>query len=376
MQIVGVMFTAPGACGYQRLANVWQYSARKAHPEAVVRLLRPPHLSQRSTHQERNQYKLEQWNRAVQTATENTILMDVDMLVLQEIAHVFQHDFDVCYTRRTKARMPLNGGLLFVKPTESAKRFFCDWTALDERFVTQCAEYRRYIRKYGGQNQASFGYMLEHYPCLCRIRSVPCTLYNVCQEEWGRVNSQTRVIHLKSSLKRICSATGADRPIQRRYERTIAMWKAMESEMKARIAGHENEAERETRLADDSTILDHAETPYHRGHAANSSCAHAERNAACGDWVRLELVLDEAGCVTEAWFQGGGCLISQAAASILCQAIEGRTVDELRNLTARQVLQWLEIPLTARRMQCGLLAFKVLKTMIYALAPRSGPELR
>ncbi|TVS20451.1 MAG: hypothetical protein EA424_03915 [Planctomycetaceae bacterium] len=43
---------------------------------------------------------------------------------------------------------------------------------------------------------------------------------------------------------------------------------------------------------DESTILDHAESPYHRGRAPNASCAHSERNAACGDWVRLELVLE------------------------------------------------------------------------------------
>ena len=125
---------------------------------------------------------------------------------------------------------------------------------------------------------------------------------------------------------------------------------------------------------DESTILDHAELPYHRGRAPNASCAHTERNAACGDWVRLELVLEADGRVQQAWFDGGGCLISQAAASILCQAVEGKTIGELRELTAQQVLDWLEIPLTPRRMQCGLLAFKVLKTMVYSLALTTGAE--
>jgi hypothetical protein len=43
-----------------------------------------------------------------------------------------------------------------------------------------------------------------------------------------------------------------------------------------------------TRKPDEFTILDHVESPYHRGRAPNASCAHAQRNAACGDWVRLE----------------------------------------------------------------------------------------
>ena len=36
----------------------------------------------------------------------------------------------------------------------------------------------------------------------------------------------------------------------------------------------------------ESAILDHAESPYHRGRTPNASCVHTERNAACGDWVR------------------------------------------------------------------------------------------
>ena len=75
--------------------------------------------------------------------------------------------------------------------------------------------------------------------------------------------------------------------------------------------------------------------------------------------MRLELVLDAGGRVQQAWFEGGGCLISQAAASILCRAVEGKTIGELRQLTAQQMLDWLETPLTPRRMQCGLLAFKL-----------------
>lgn len=120
-------------------------------------------------------------------------------------------------------------------------------------------------------------------------------------------------------------------------------------------------------VPDESRILDHAETPYHRGRAAKPTCAHAERNAACGDWVCLELVLDPGGRVQQAWFDGRGCIISQAAASILCESVEGKTIGELRDLTAQQMLQWLEISLTPRRMQCGLLPFKVLKTMVYSL---------
>lgn len=48
---------------------------------------------------------------------------------------------------------------------------------------------------------------------------------------------------------------------------------------------------REKSVPDESAILDHAETPYHRGRAPRVTWAHAQRNAACGDWVRLSLVI-------------------------------------------------------------------------------------
>ncbi len=117
----------------------------------------------------------------------------------------------------------------------------------------------------------------------------------------------------------------------------------------------------------DDYILDHYECPYHKGHIASPTCAHSEKNPLCGDQIRLELKLDESGRVAEAFFNGKGCAISQAAASILCQHVEGKTLDELRGFQAPEMLRLLKVPLTATRQRCGLLGFKVLKTLMYEL---------
>lgn len=116
----------------------------------------------------------------------------------------------------------------------------------------------------------------------------------------------------------------------------------------------------------DDYILDHYECPYHKGHIACPTCAHSEKNPLCGDQIRLELKLDDSGKVQEAFFNGKGCAISQAAASILCQHVEGKTLDELQSFQAPDMLRLLKVPLTATRQRCGLLGFKVLKTMMYA----------
>ena len=116
----------------------------------------------------------------------------------------------------------------------------------------------------------------------------------------------------------------------------------------------------------DDFILDHYECPYHKGHIACPTCAHSEKNPLCGDQIRLELKLDESGKVEEAFFNGKGCAISQAAASILCQHVEGKSLEDLRGFQAPDMLRLLKVPLTATRQRCGLLGFKVLKTMMYS----------
>jgi len=125
----------------------------------------------------------------------------------------------------------------------------------------------------------------------------------------------------------------------------------------------------------DDYILDNYESPYHRGHVEHPTIAHEDENPLCGDQLHLEIVVDEKDRVTEAWFDGHGCAISQAAASILTREIEGKTLDELKKFQAPQMLDLLRVRLTASRQKCGLLSFKILKTMIYTLDERK-PEAK
>lgn len=83
-------------------------------------------------------------------------------------------------------------------------------------------------------------------------------------------------------------------------------------------------------------ILDHSRRPRGQGRIAAPD-AHAEGyNPLCGDRISLDLDLEE-DRVAEVVFQGQGCAISQASASILTEAVRGRTVAEARALAAQML---------------------------------------
>ncbi|MBO09520.1 MAG: nitrogen fixation protein NifU [Planctomycetaceae bacterium] len=122
----------------------------------------------------------------------------------------------------------------------------------------------------------------------------------------------------------------------------------------------------------DELILDHYESPYHRGQLDAPSCTHTERNPLCGDRVQLQLQIDSENRIQQAFFDGEGCAISQAAASILCEHIEGMTLSEIEAFDAPAMLDLLQVQLTAVRQRCGLLGFKVLKTLVYSQDAATG----
>ncbi len=81
-------------------------------------------------------------------------------------------------------------------------------------------------------------------------------------------------------------------------------------------------------------ILDHYRNPRHRK-PLNHADAHAEGvNPLCGDEVTIELAVDD-GRIVDVSAIGQGCSISQSSASMMTDAIVGKTVDEVRELIGR-----------------------------------------
>lgn len=122
-------------------------------------------------------------------------------------------------------------------------------------------------------------------------------------------------------------------------------------------------------------VLDHYEDPYHRGNCDAATHAEEGNNPLCGDQVRVELVLDNEGKVKEAWFEGKGCVISQASASMLMEKIEGMTLDQLKAYSATEMLELFGPQLTPNRQKCCLLPWRVVQRAMHSpVNDEDGPS--
>src|SRR3954447_27080427 len=82
-------------------------------------------------------------------------------------------------------------------------------------------------------------------------------------------------------------------------------------------------------------ILDHYRTPRNRGELPTPPASFAQgHNPLCGDEITVYLQVDD-GVVSDVKVGGQGCSISQSSASMMSQAIKGRSVDEVRRLLRR-----------------------------------------
>ena len=113
-------------------------------------------------------------------------------------------------------------------------------------------------------------------------------------------------------------------------------------------------------------VLDHYEDPYHRGRCEHPTHSHEDDNPLCGDVVRIELQVGDDGKIQEVWFDGDGCCISQASASMLIEKMDGQTIDDVRQFTAEQMLELFGARLTPNRQKCCLLPWRVLQTAVYS----------
>ncbi|MEO5800450.1 MAG: Fe-S cluster assembly sulfur transfer protein SufU [Gemmatimonadales bacterium] len=79
-------------------------------------------------------------------------------------------------------------------------------------------------------------------------------------------------------------------------------------------------------------IIEHDRSPRNFRTLAAPTHRAEGTNPLCGDEVALEMSVNSAGQITDVGFQGRGCAVSKASASLLTTAVQGKTVAEAREL--------------------------------------------
>ena len=79
-------------------------------------------------------------------------------------------------------------------------------------------------------------------------------------------------------------------------------------------------------------ILDHGKNPRNFGHPAEANRTAHGHNAMCGDTIDVFLTVDGEGRIVDAAFQGQGCAISVASASMMTEMLKGKTRADAHHL--------------------------------------------
>ncbi len=103
-------------------------------------------------------------------------------------------------------------------------------------------------------------------------------------------------------------------------------------------------------------ILDHYKRPRNEGKMETEHEAEGE-NASCGDDTHIYLQVDD-GKISDMKHETDACAICTSAISILSEEIDGKNVDEVKDLDKDWMLDKLGIEISPMRMKCAMLGLK------------------
>ena len=108
-------------------------------------------------------------------------------------------------------------------------------------------------------------------------------------------------------------------------------------------------------------ILDHYRNPRNKGKIDNADVVIHDSNPLCGDQIDIYLKVVE-GQIKDIKFDGKGCAISQASASMLTEMVMDKPLTTAKDISKDEVLENIGLTnLGPARIKCALLSLKVLK---------------
>jgi nitrogen fixation protein NifU and related proteins len=108
-------------------------------------------------------------------------------------------------------------------------------------------------------------------------------------------------------------------------------------------------------------ILDHYRNPRNKGRLEHADVSTHDSNPLCGDEIDIHLKVEE-GKIKDIKFEGRGCAISQASASMLTEMVLDKPLTAVKDLAKDDILENIGLMnLGPARIKCALLSLKVLK---------------
>lgn len=114
-------------------------------------------------------------------------------------------------------------------------------------------------------------------------------------------------------------------------------------------------------------ILDHYKHPRNFGHLEGANITSEEINVSCGDRIVIEIKTKGKGAaavIDEIRFNGVGCAINQASASMLTEVVTGMNVEKVMSLDLSYVEKLLGTTLTPSRVKCALLPLEAIQKAV------------
>ncbi len=107
-------------------------------------------------------------------------------------------------------------------------------------------------------------------------------------------------------------------------------------------------------------LMDHYKNPRNRGKLDTPSFESGVFNPSCGDRVGFDGIIKDNKLV-EIAFQGEGCVISQATASMLTEYVKNRDISGIEKLNSQDILSLVKIDLGPARLRCALISLEALQ---------------
>jgi Fe-S cluster assembly scaffold IscU len=118
-------------------------------------------------------------------------------------------------------------------------------------------------------------------------------------------------------------------------------------------------------MAYKSIVIDHFENPRNVGtlDSNNPNVGTAMVGApACGDVMKLQILVDQMGIITEAKFKTFGCGSAIASASLATEMLRGKTLDQAEAIKNTDIAHELSLPPV--KMHCSMLAEDAIRSAI------------